>query len=80
MQSALCRFIPASAGNALAAAMVGQLGPVHPRECGERPYATQAQMIERGSSPRVRGTHAGGLFMWLITRFIPASAGNATPS
>ena len=50
---------------------------VHPRTCGERRGQLALECVERGSSPRMRGTLnlAGGDGMF--ERFIPAHAGNA---
>ena len=50
---------------------------VHPRACGERLVDAPDDLVQGGSSPRLRGTPA----WWTITgfgvRFIPAPAGNA---
>ena len=50
---------------------------VHPRVCGERAVMRAAKRALGGSSPRVRGTHAGTLSDLGFVRFIPACAGNA---
>ena len=71
------RFIPASAGNARLSGRPLLGAAVHPRECGERAYHAGETGVARGSSPRVRGTHAEGVMRTLHERFIPASAGNA---
>ena len=71
------RIIPACAGNAVV--QVGFLlhRSDHPRVCGERSEKTSSFSLDRGSSPRVRGTpvslHAGDAGR----RIIPACAGNA---
>ncbi len=51
--------------------------PVHPRVCGERPERARAASIQRGSSPRVRGTPGVHGLYQIWRRFIPACAGNA---
>ena len=71
------RFIPAPAGNACGTPARKATAPVHPRACGERENRKQPMGCERGSSPRLRGTHPGSLDGRMIGRFIPAPAGNA---
>ena len=71
------RFIPASAGNAAIAVLVQVVGPVHPRECGERLPNSASPSLAAGSSPRVRGTPRRAMRRLPRLRFIPASAGNA---
>ena len=79
VNSMLCRFIPACAGNAPARAMP-HAGPlVHPRMRGERFYLFPAMFDITGSSPHARGTHRGLLIVVVPSRFIPACAGNAKP-
>ena len=54
--------------------------PVHPRVCGElRAPATRSSSTS-GSSPRVRGTRAHEHQERRLVRFIPACAGNSSPS
>ena len=50
------RFIPACAGNTVAAARKLRRPPVHPRVCGEHEALKDFSAAETGSSPRVRGT------------------------
>ena len=54
------RFIPACAGNTIAACGRRALEPVHPRVCGEHPVDTANIGMPDGSSPRVRGTPSCG--------------------
>ena len=78
-RSAFIRFIPAYAGNAKAQEEAHGRLPVHPRVCGERSCAITPSVIANGSSPRMRGTHAGHRRSGRHNRFIPAYAGNALP-
>ena len=50
---------------------------VHPRERGERNLAATVNGPVYGSSPRTRGTHHNQKDAAIISRFIPANAGNA---
>ena len=71
------RFIPARAGNASACADARRVATVHPRACGERRDRLKRTELDRGSSPRVRGTPPGAVERGVFERFIPARAGNA---
>ena len=71
------RFIPARAGNALAASAVDGRMAVHPRAGGERACTSAKSRISSGSSPRGRGTPGLPPFPLTAERFIPARAGNA---
>ena len=51
-------------------------GSVHPRACGEHLILRRLQRSLRGSSPRLRGTLVFLLDDRLLSRFIPALAGN----
>ena len=73
------RFIPACAGNSQQSRDHGQVGPVHPRVCGEQDYYSTLQPPQTGSSPRVRGTAGGRTYRRESRRFIPACAGNSIP-
>ena len=53
---------------------------VHPRVCGEHPYADEVKNHNGGSSPRVRGTYFIVYPEHNISRFIPACAGNISSS
>ena len=70
------RFIPALAGNTLAALQRFPSRPVHPRARGEH----QGQLLfghhQAGSSPRSRGTRRHDHSRGGALRFIPALAGN----
>jgi len=72
------RFIPARAGNARHRHRAHHRLPVHPRTCGERDRDAFAESSWAGSSPHVRGTPQLLQIRQLITRFIPARAGNAS--
>ena len=53
---------------------------VHPRVCGERYLVPHPSLLVDGSSPRVRGTAARLGAGARRDRFIPACAGNGSPS
>ena len=50
---------------------------VHPRACGERLRSKPPPSKRSGSSPRMRGTQLTKSAQKVISRFIPAHAGNA---
>ena len=52
--------------------------PVHPRGCGERSVINADDIVQSGSSPRVRGTPVSERDQVHAGRFIPAGAGNAS--
>ncbi len=70
------RFIPARAGNTKKPPLVPCRHPVYPRSRGEHCWIYQ--VIQRGSglSPLARGTRNVALSKSMVTRFIPARAGN----
>ena len=72
-----CRFIPAWARQTGGNEYAGAWGAVHPRVCGERDGAQRCIAVDRGSSPRVRGTRLSPRQCRHRSRFIPACAGNA---
>ena len=74
------RFIPACAGNTAAPHAPSDALPVHPRVCGEHELPHVAAHATIGSSPRVRGTLLAQRRDRLAGRFIPACAGNTTPT
>ena len=73
---AVFRFIPAWAGNTYSRSAFITAVPVHPRVGGEHVSAGQRDAMQRGSSPRGRGTHAINDLADRLMRFIPAWAGN----
>jgi len=73
---ALCRFIPACAGNTHARLFDLVSEPVHPRMRGEHNPCCSFAMRATGSSPHARGTRAAGVGAGGARRFIPACAGN----
>ncbi len=74
------RFIPACAGNACAPSSPLSDASVHPRMRGERWSFGQWIDQQVGSSPHARGTRLASERMERPARFIPACAGNASPS
>ena len=74
------RFIPASAGNTSHTLSSITRTAVHPRERGEHLGAERCRIGADGSSPRARGTHQAGRYQPAEERFIPASAGNTSPT
>ena len=71
------RFIPACAGNSPLFLLFKLRKPVHPRVCGEQLEPTTMHFVCDGSSPRVRGTAKPECLKCLLSRFIPACAGNS---
>ena len=67
-------FIPAHAGKTGAFPHHGPAPPVHPRACGENDIIGMADMMEEGSSPRMRGKLRRGSDRLRPGRFIPAHA------
>ena len=72
------RFIPACAGNSIRDLETKHAAPVHPRVCGELSKLAAQSVRSDGSSPRVRGTRLPAWAAGVLTRFIPACAGNST--
>ena len=70
------RFIPAQAGNSLAAYIAASRCAVHPRASGEQFGGLSINHMMSGSSPRKRGTDRSGSNGRPAARFIPAQAGN----
>ena len=77
---ALVRFIPARAGNGLLPILSSRAPPVHPRSRGERWRHPRCGQRHRGSSPLARGTGSLDAVPYPSRRFIPARAGNGSPS
>ena len=73
-----CRFIPACAGNTCAVCSRPRSESVHPRVRGEHLARVAHRKVDRGSSPRARGTRHLGDNATVASRFIPACAGNTT--
>ena len=74
--SGMTGIIPAHAGNTFVARRSSLAAWDHPRACGEHSTHPCGSYRERGSSPRMRGTH---LHKWYVFEFggiIPAHAGN----
>ena len=72
------RFIPAPAGNTSVSTAGNSVASVHPRACGEHGSSTLVGPANRGSSPRLRGTHFRSPDGGRSARFIPAPAGNTS--
>ena len=70
------RFIPACAGNRFSSRRLSGCQPVHPRVCGEQTHIKPGTANRDGSSPRVRGTDPVIPLAAVLSRFIPACAGN----
>ncbi len=70
------RFIPADAGNTTTGRPSSCIGAVHPRGCGEHGKCQFIHGHSYGSSPRMRGTPVSSVRPSLLSRFIPADAGN----
>ena len=74
------RFIPAWAGNTLQCGSGCPVAPVHPRVGGEHTAIAKNTVCISGSSPRGRGTRQCSRAAGTAIRFIPAWAGNTSPS
>ena len=74
------RFIPAYAGNSRKTLRSISLITVHPRLRGELPARNFNLLSDDGSSPLTRGTQVICLRNQIVTRFIPAYAGNSSLS
>ena len=70
------RFIPARAGNTKASRCSRTASAVHPRSRGEHLTPSPLRMAASGSSPLARGTRIRTAYRCIVTRFIPARAGN----
>ena len=67
--------IPACAGEPSIGLGRRDDGRVYPRVCGGTPYQIGCYWIPLGLSPRVRGNPDSGRYGWLVSRSIPACAG-----
>jgi len=74
------RFIPACAGNTRSGRRRRCRTTVHPRVRGEYAQSRRACGIRFGSSPRARGILSPIFRIFRGDRFIPACAGNTTPT
>ena len=70
------RIIPACAGNTTSARSSNGGSPDHPRVRGEHHREPRRAKRRAGSSPRARGTQLEQITPELVTRIIPACAGN----
>ena len=70
------RIIPADAGNTTCTQTYLASYGDHPRGCGEHFLKDEMSGLIIGSSPRMRGTQAGGAHTGDDGRIIPADAGN----
>ena len=73
-------IIPAYAGNTIYSSFLRCLKGDHPRVCGEHLKDTERYTVERGSSPRMRGTHHLDRRHGRFHGIIPAYAGNTSSS
>ena len=71
-------IIPAYAGNTNDRTPIYRMRRDHPRVCGEHRKRPEGQTAARGSSPRMRGTHASRMISARVKGIIPAYAGNTT--
>ena len=72
-------IIPAYAGNTkLHGLLVAEVGD-HPRVCGEHRVLSLNRSVNRGSSPRMRGTLFDRIHRMRGPGIIPAYAGNTSP-
>ena len=69
-------IIPAYAGNTRSTRQPARPERDHPRVCGEHRSDARLRHRQRGSSPRMRGTHGLNPFHIHRWRIIPAYAGN----
>ena len=76
---ALARSIPACAGEPVAAAVAVDLARVYPRVCGGAVDVVADHPIDRGLSPRVRGSLSGNEAERVGVGSIPACAGEPGP-
>ena len=79
LQSKRDRIIPAHAGNSSSLSTCRIRFSDHPRACGELTSPPTSTPNVCGSSPRMRGTPEDGVHASLVSRIIPAHAGNSIP-
>ena len=75
-QRGIVRFIPAGAGNIELRSMYGLVQAVYPRWRGEHPLSVKTWLTTCGLSPLARGTCIPTSSSLMLSRFIPAGAGN----
>ena len=68
-------IIPAHAGLTLCLFKAATISGDHPRACGAHPLMTSSEFLEKGSSPRMRGSLFRNGDILHITGIIPAHAG-----
>ncbi|PKV04346.1 hypothetical protein CQR51_1309 [Bifidobacterium pseudolongum subsp. globosum] len=71
-------IIPALAGNTCVSLRTSAATWDHPRACGEHSVKRYAEIVELGSSPRLRGTRGERLDGGWFRGIIPALAGNTS--
>ena len=69
------RITPADAGKTASIAVLIASRTDHPRGCGENERMSSQRFLSRGSPPRMRGKHDGGLTAWTGKGITPADAG-----
>ena len=69
-------IIPAYAGNTLWIPAIVVVCRDHPRVCGEHDVVNMSDSTDKGSSPRMRGTHHIDVGEGVNAGNIPAYAGN----
>ena len=74
------RIIPARAGQTSPPIMVYGWPTDHPRACGANMSSLMLRSYRSGSSPRVRGKRRWCGPLWLLSRIIPARAGQTRAS
>ena len=74
------RFIPAGAGNTRVGKSRGNRTPVYPRWRREHPFSMATASLPGGLSPLAQGTLYVYFCVRCASRFIPAGAGNTSPS
>ena len=72
------RIIPACAGQTTPRPTASATPADHPRVCGANSVAVESASCEFGSSPRVRGKRSSCSVLSLLTRIIPACAGQTS--
>ena len=75
LDGGMYRSIPAWAGETAAASALPKPIAVYPRVGGGNAGARRGRPHTQGLSPRGRGKHLPGYVMWVLTRSIPAWAG-----